>query len=236
MVTELALGADRWPALVETLARFSSLDDDHLVRVIEVGPDLDGSPPGVFLATELANPMADTVVAGGSPPGGEGSDAGMLVRAVRDAAIGVHALHEAGIAHGSVDPHHVARTDRGGVLWPPPLDDPQGLVKRCNDWRSFTTVDPALLAGWPPDRSSDVWSLGALLHLVLSARPLYPGIESDSPPAAVKRVMFSRPQVDQAIAPDLAEVIQSCLLRNPGLRPTGADVVAEAIAACKGIA
>ena len=225
MVTELTVGAQRWPSVLDALAGFSAVRSDRLIRIIELGPDLGASSPGGYLATEVAVELAPAEPAEAAVPT-SGTPGGAGLRLMRDVAMGVHALHEAGVAHGRIDPSHALSTSHGGVVWPPPVDDPLGLVGRCNDWRSIAAVDPAVLAGWPPDRRSDIWSIGAVLHGVLSRRPLYPGIEDEPPSAAVHRLLFTRPEVDPAIPEPLAQLIASCLEVDPGGRPTSAESVA----------
>jgi hypothetical protein len=224
MVTELVVGAEGWPALIEALARFSRVEDDHLIRMIEVGPDLGAATPAVYLASEVGRELSN--------PEGTVRESGARARAVTlvgEVARGVHALHEAGVAHGRIDPWSALGTARGGAIWPPPLDDPPGLSARIGDWRSVVCVDPALLRGIAPTRWSDVWSLGALLHGALTDRPLYPGIEDDDPVSALRRVLDTPPEVDPAIPEPLAGTIASCLRPDPSERPPTAEQLAETL-------
>jgi hypothetical protein len=224
MVTELFVGAERWPALIESLARFSRVEGDHLVRIIEVGPDLGATTPAVYLASEVGSALpnpADTIRGHG--------DRARAVTLVGEVARGVHALHEAGVVHGRIDVWSALGTAHGGAIWPPPLDDPPGLSARFVDWRSVVCVDPALLRGITPTRWSDVWSLGALLHGALTDRPLYPGIEDDDPVSAVRRVLETPPEVDPAVPEPLAGTIASCLRPDPAERPVTAEQLAETL-------
>ena len=220
MITEIPVDAAGRQTLDDFLARFAAVGSDRLLSVIEVGPDPDAAGTVVYLVTETA-------------PGGWLSEvAGSMsvpdrIRAVADAARGAHALHESGLAHGAISDRAVVLSDRGGLLSPPPLDLPAGAVTRMRDWRDVITLDPNLLGGEESSRSSDIWALGATLHVTLSERPLYTGIEADPPVTAVQRIIFSQPEVDVELPPDLAGLIRSCLEPDPAARPSTAEEVAD---------
>jgi hypothetical protein len=220
MVTEIDVDPSGWPALRELLGRFGAVDSDRLLAVIEVGPDPDSAGTGAYLATETA-PSGWLSEAGHDMPAAE------RIRVVADAARGAHALHEAGLAHGAISDKAVVLSERGGLLSPPPLDLPPGALTRIVDWRDVVTLDPNVLSGEESSRSSDTWALGATLHLVLSPRALYRGIENDPPVTAVQRVLFSRPEVDPDLPPEVAALIQACLEPDPAARPTTAEEVAD---------
>jgi eukaryotic-like serine/threonine-protein kinase len=220
MVTEIAVDASGWQALKELLGRFAAVDSDRLLSVIEVGPDPDSAGARAYLATETA-PSGWLSEAGPDVPVAE------RIRFVADAARGAHALHEGGLAHGAISDKAIVLSERGGLLSPPPLDLPAGALTRVVDWRDVVTLDPNVLSGEESSRSSDIWALGATLHLALSPRALYPGIQEDPPVTAVQRVLFSRPEVDPELAPEVAALIEGCLEPDPAARPTTAEEVAD---------
>ena len=94
-----------------------------------------------------------------------------VLRAVEHAARAVHALHEAGLAHGDVKPGNVMLHEDGGKL------SDLGLARVFNAGAALTGMapetsveflDPSLLLGEPPSRATDIWALGATLHRALS--------------------------------------------------------------------
>jgi eukaryotic-like serine/threonine-protein kinase len=221
MVTELAAGPATWSAVAGRLAAFAAVGSDNLLRLLEVGEDPDPDGLGAYAASEA--PAGELVAESGT------LGTARAARAVAEAAMGAHALHEAGVAHGSISASTIHLTSRGGVLAPPCVDCPDGLVARIAGWRELETVDPDLFSGGLPSRSSDIWSLGATLHGLLSARPLHPGIDGDQPVTAVQRLLFTNPEVDPRLPRVLADVISSCLDADPAARPTTAAVLSELI-------
>lgn len=138
VITELAVDAAGWRDLAGYLTRLAGVGSDRLLTLYEVGPDLDGEGAGVYLASESA-------------PGGSTEDprdpldTGDRIRAVAEAARGAHAMHEAGLAHGSIHSRAILLTGRGAVLEPPTLGRPAGEVARMQSWREVIGFDPALL-------------------------------------------------------------------------------------------
>ena len=217
MLTELSVDAEGWKQLCDSLVLLASAPGGQMLEAIEVGPDLQTGR--VFLVTEAA-------------PGGTlarpdrhlGKD--RRLAAVEAAARATHALHEIGLAHGSIRPGTIALTARGPVLDLPRLDAPAGEAIRIMDWAGVECIDPDLLRGEPPSRASDIWALGVTLHQVLSKRPLFAGIEDDEPVTAVQRVMLSRPEPDPEIGLGLRDLIAACVAADPADRPPTALTVA----------
>lgn len=229
MITELGVDAAGWRDLTSQLSRLAGIGSDRLLTLYEVGPDLDPRAAGVYLVSEAA--------AGGSADDPiDPLDATNRVRVVADAARGAHALHEAGIVHGSINGGSIFLTPRGGVLGTPTFGRPTGEVARMRDWRSLVVLDPSLVRGEEPSRSSDVWALAATLHQLLSRRPLYPGIADDPGVTAVQRVLFTRPEIDPTLPPEVAHVLKAFLADDPGERPLTAEDLADRLLRAEALA
>lgn len=221
LVSELAVGAEGWQQLCDTLLRMATAPDSRMVELIEVGPDLEAG--GVFVASQTApgGTLADAVGEAG------GLDRAERLQALETVARGAHALHEVGLAHGSIHPGSVVLTETGAALDLPDLDAPVGRVVKIEGWPTLVALDPELLSGESPSRSSDIWALGATVHAAFSQRPLFPGIEEDEPVTAVQRMMFSRPEPDPSLPGPLLALIGDCLAADPADRPDTALAVAE---------
>jgi len=223
MITELGVDAAGWRELASALSRLAAVGYARSLALIEVGPDLDPGGAGVYLASESA-------------PGGSVArpttplDPVAQTRAVAEAARGAHALHETGIAHGSIDGRSILLTERGAVLAPPVLGGPPGAVARMTDWRDVVVLDPAILRGEQPTRSSDVWALAATLHGLLSSKPLYPDIDRDPNVTVVQRILFTRPDIDRTLPGGLVETLSACLADDPSDRLLSAEELADRLA------
>lgn len=224
-VREVGLDAGTWQRACDQAARLARAGASANLRLIEIGLDREG--PGGYLATEapaggtLAEPRRPLAVAD-------------KLLAVAVAARGAHAWHEAGLAHGNIHAGTIALTERGPALGPPPLDRPDGVVTDARSWSALECVDPDLLCGEAPSRSSDIWSLGATLHAALVPRPLYTGLDRDEPVTAIQRIIFSRPQPDPALPSAVGRIVSRCLERDPAARYQSATELADAIEAAGG--
>ena len=161
-----------------------------------------------------------------------------VLRAVEHAARAVHALHEAGLAHGDVKPGNVMLHENGGKL------SDLGLARVFTAGAALTGMapetsveylDPSLLLGEPPSRATDIWALGATLHRALSGKGLYGELPERQPLLAIRRVQSSRPTVDPSLTAGRGR-------RRAGLpgaaeeRPATALEVADRIAAIRAAA
>jgi eukaryotic-like serine/threonine-protein kinase len=147
---------------------------------------------------------------------------------VAGAARGAHALHEAGMAHGNITARSVRFNQQAVTLDLPPFaaDTPEGLVRQIRPVADLDLVDPAVARGELPSRASDVWSLGALLHLGLTAQLLHAGLADDAPVTAVQRIMFEPPTITTLEGP-AGQIVTACLSPDPGLRPTAATLAEQ---------
>lgn len=221
LVTELVVDADGWPQLRDQLLRMVTAPGGRMLEVIEAGPDPEAG--GAFVAAEM--PTGGSLATAGRGSGTP--DRTGRLEAVVTAARGMHALHEVGLAHGSVHAGSVLLTGGAAVLDLPRLDAPAGEVLPVDGWAALEAVDPELLRGECPGRASDIWALGATLHSVVSDRPLFEGIDGDEPVTAVQRVMFTRPVPDPALPSALRRLISDCVAADPVDRPGTALAVAE---------
>jgi eukaryotic-like serine/threonine-protein kinase len=170
------------PGLVTTHDVVTDDDVDHIVTELVDAPTL-----------------ADRVATAGP------LDEHAAVATARQLAAALHAAHTAGIVHGDVSPRTVllapdGRARLAGV----------GVAEAVDPLR--VTRDPAFLApelcdGGPATPESDLWALGATLHVALLGGPP----SADAAPAA-------------AAGGALGDVVAGLLQRAPRDRPTARQV------------
>jgi eukaryotic-like serine/threonine-protein kinase len=156
------------------------------------------------------------------------------LRAVADIACGAHDLHEAGIAHRDIRPGNALMRDDGTAC----LSDlglarlGGGSLTSMAPMSSLGFVDPALITGTSAGRSTDIYSLGSLLHFALTGRSVHAGVTDAEPMMAVREVLRRPPVIDrEALTPDEADLISSCVAHDPDERPATAAMVADQIEA-----
>ncbi len=172
------------------------------------------------------------------PMGSLGSPARPLERmqvlqAVEHAARAVHALHEAGMAHGDIKPGNVMLHEGGGKL------SDLGLARVFTTGAALTGMapetsveylDPSMLSGEPPSRATDIWGLGATLHRALTGIGLYGELPVGQPLLAIRRVLSTQPALAPSLHPAEAALVALCLAPT-GERPQTAVEVADQLAA-----
>ena len=161
-----------------------------------------------------------------------------LEDALRQLAIGLNALHEAGVLHSDIKPSNVLMTKEGRLVL---LDFGLAAQIRKHDADAKRVVQgtplymaPEQAAGRALSRASDWYAVGVILYEVLTGRFPFSGSTMQ---------IFSRKQSETPLTPDrlapgtpkhLNELCIALLDRDPARRPMAADVLrclgAEALA------
>lgn len=162
-------------------------------------------------------------------------DRDQVLLAVEHAARAADALHEAGLAHGDIKPGNVMVHDSGGKL------SDLGLARTLSAGVNLTSMapetsieflDPRLLHGDPPSRSTDIWAIGATLHRALSGTGLYGDLPAGQPLLSIRKLQSTAPVVNPSLTASEAELTHACL-DSIDRRPTTALKIAERIAALR---
>jgi tetratricopeptide (TPR) repeat protein/serine/threonine protein kinase len=159
-----------------------------------------------------------------------------LAALFRDAARGLHHLHEQGIVHRDVKPANlmITASDHRLVL----MD--LGLASVRDASLSLTRDRDALLGTLrymapeqlqksvlQVDRRADVYALGATLYELATQRPFFDG---DTEARLTQQVLWERPleprRANPEIPRDLAVIIEKAVEKDPRLRYDGADALA----------
>ncbi|GAA4320574.1 serine/threonine-protein kinase [Klenkia terrae] len=154
-----------------------------------------------------------------------------VLRAVADAGLALHALHEAGLTHGDVTPANVLVTETGGKLSDLGLSRvlaPGVTMTGMAGAASVEYVDPAILQGQRPSRGSEVFALGATLHRALTGVGLYGELPANEPLLAIRRVLAAEPVLGPGMSAEEAAVVQACLAPL-GQRPGTTAEVSELV-------
>ena len=212
---------------VRELRAFAAVTSPYLARVF------DATLSGQFMYAMEYFPL-----------GSLGEPAAPLTRCeilsvAADATRGVHALHEAGIAHGNITPWAMMIASTGGQTVGGRICD-LGLSRALTTNDPLTSfsrphaasyVDPVLLStAATPSRATDIWSLGASLHFALTGETVYGADFSDQPLLAVRAAMSGHVTVSAQLDDASAELIRCCL-GDPGARPSTAAELADRITA-----
>ncbi|MFC9860506.1 MULTISPECIES: bifunctional serine/threonine-protein kinase/ABC transporter substrate-binding protein [unclassified Streptomyces] len=187
------------------------------------GAETEGERPWLATAFVPGPALSDAVARRGPLPARSVKVLGRLLSRA------LTAVHEAGLVHRDVKPGNVLLTADG-----PRLID--FGIARAADATALTTTD--LVVGTPgflsPEQAtgggttagpaSDVFSLGCLLAYAATGRPPF---GSGAVDALLYRTVHDRPDLDGIDDAELRTLLTACLAKDPGERPTAAQLDAR---------
>ncbi len=143
---------------------------------------------------------------------------------------GAHALHEAGIAHANITPSNILLGTRCAKLADASLLavlDPGRTTAGTRAGDSVDLTDPSILLGAVPSRASDVWSLGATLHRMLTGQSLFGVVPDVGETEALRHVIVAPARLGPSLSPAEARIIADCVAEDPVERPLTAEALAS---------
>lgn len=170
------LGSD--PSIVERfMQEFSLIQKIKSVHVTRIF-DLNYDSGNAYLAMEYfgAGDLREHVAGGITPVA--------ALKIFAQIARALAAIHDAGVVHRDLKPHnimfrdqhHLAIVDFGGAK---ALGETAGLTKIGHIIGTPNYMSPEQIIGEKIDKRADLYSLGVILHLLLTGHPLY--IASNAP-------------------------------------------------------
>ena len=234
----------------ERLARFeqearaaAALNHPNIIAVHDLGQHA-GAP---FIVTELLDGMSlREALSGGAAPARKAIEYGVSI------AQGLAAAHEKGIVHRDLKPDNVFVTADGRVkildfgvakLTQPDaalsgltvMPTTPGAVPQTVSGMVVGTIgymSPEQVRGGVADPRSDIFSLGVLLHEMLSGRRAFSGeTAADIMSGILREDPSELPVVERHIPPALARIVTRCLEKSPTARFQSARDLAFALEA-----
>ena len=185
-----------------------------------VDADADGPVPWLATAYVAGPSLADAVRDHGPVP------ARSVLALAAGLAEGLNAIHAAGLIHRDLKPTNVLLAEDG----PRVIDFG---ISRAAEATSLTRADlvigspgfmsPEQAEGGEVGPASDVFSLGAVLAFAATGQGPF---GAGSTAALVYRVVHGSPGLG-AVPPEVRPLIERCLVKDPGQRPTTAELLAE---------
>jgi eukaryotic-like serine/threonine-protein kinase len=223
----------------KALARIKS---DHVARVFDVGITLAVGPYAVMEYLEGTH-LGEVLEAEGPLP------VERAVEVVLQVCEALTVAHTAGIMHGDIKPQSLFLARHGQFETLKVLDfagaDDERSAKAASSGLPAGELSPAPpLYGTPSymapelvrndsaaDHRSDIWSIGVVLHELVTGRALFDG---PTPAETCRRVLSDEPITlvadDSVLPPTLRGIIARCLERAPDRRYQSVEELAAALA------
>ena len=220
-VLEQQAGDDEFRRMANELKLFASARSEQLIRLYDAGHQR-----GTLYYAVAWHPL------GSLAKPAEPRSLGQRVRAVAQAALGAHALHEVGVAHRDIKPANVMLTDGGGVLGDLGLAqtlNPGATITGTGPIGSIAYMEPGVVRGEQAGRASDIWSLGVTLHEAITGQGVFGEVPDHNVLGALRHVLESEPVIDASMPAELHQVVAWCLQRERGARPATAKELADAL-------
>lgn len=197
--------------------RVARLKHPGVVPVFDVGRE--GSV--CFIVSEYAEGGSLKAILATSPP-----VESVAVQWVCEIAAALHHAHEQGVIHRDVKPANIL-IDRHGRAMLADFGIAQSPLKAAKSVGTVRYMSPEQLAGAPADKRADVFSLGVVLHEVLTGSLPYPGAAPSAIPVAVDRGLPKA--VTSGVSRPLRSVIGKALEHDPDERYQSAAELGAAV-------
>jgi serine/threonine protein kinase len=148
-------------------------------------------------------------------------------RALAHGTRGLSELHRLGVVHRDVKPAKILVHETGGRLNDLGIAEEEFIAKGAIPTGSIGFMAPEVALGHHASPQSDLFSVGATLHLMLTGTPVFPEVQRQDVLSALQHVSTTRPVIaDDPRFPELLGIARDCLAKDPGERPESAESVA----------
>ncbi len=211
-------------AVIDEARLMCKIDSAHVVRLFRVH-DL---APGVGLEMEFVEGGSlEAVLRSGTTLSAE-----RAMGTLRGLAVGIAAVHAAGIVHGDIKPANILIDGDGRAK----LTD-FGLSRFRVDLELSTEIGspvgtprymaPEVVMGSRATRAADLWGFGIVLYRLVTGREPFHGDSAYELFDAIQNQ--PAPPLGPGAPPALAEIANSCLAKLPEQRPTDLGAVLEVL-------
>jgi serine/threonine-protein kinase len=206
----------------------SSLDHVHIGAIHAIEEDAEGRRFIVMAYYEGESLAARLERASGPLAPAEALKIAMQV------AEGLRAAHERGVTHRDIKPSNILITKQGVVkIVDFGLAQVQGATPLTREGTQMGTpayMSPEQALGGDIDHRTDVWSLGAVLHEMLTGeRPF----QAPSVPATLYQVVHEPPRALERAAPAIRPLLKRALAKDPAARFSSAAELLDALRAAE---
>ncbi len=224
--------ADASARLLQEARAASALNHPHICTIYEVG-EHEGQ---AFIVMEHVEgkPLSALIPADGLPPES-------VIRYGTQIADALAHAHERGIVHRDLKSLNVMITPEGrakvldfGLAARMPQADVDGLTKTHEALPhagmlvgTLAYMAPEVLRGEAATARSDIWALGVLLYEMASGEPPFTGMTQTDVVSAI--VKDSLAPLSSKASAGLRNIVQRCLVKEPGQRYRHASAVQAAL-------
>nr|XP_046263006.1 uncharacterized protein LOC124068652 [Scatophagus argus] len=138
-------------------------------------------------------------------------------------------IHDKGLIHKNLKPENISLTEFGTVC----LGDFGKINENCSTSTQSTTnqtincLAPEVFTEGTYDAKSDIWSLGCLLYELCTLKP---ASSAETPTKLIPKIIGGRlPSLTEPFSPELCELLNNMLSRNPQSRPTASEILERPI-------
>jgi len=173
----------------------------YIVKILDYGVN-----PRPFIVMELyPTNLRELIRRGISPDDG--------LKLMRRVGVALAYAHRMGVFHGDLKPENILVYEEEGELYPAIADWGGGFTP------GYSAPEVYLSKGKDLRAESDVWSFGAVLYEILSGKKLF------KDPIEYIKYVRTGSGVHVDLYGGLKDLVEECLARDPGKRPSMAEVV-----------